>query len=317
MTTQEEQAAPEDIRTHVRERYGRAAARFQVEPTGCCGETSPTEAQQESSNCCGDSTTPEQIDHLSRIYETPDAADLPEEVTGLSMGCGDPITLAKLKPGQTVLDLGSGGGIDCFLAGRNVGPSGHVIGVDMTAQMIEKARANKIKVGAENVEFRLGEIEHLPVADDTVDVIISNCVINLSPDKPQVFREAYRALKPGGYMAVSDIVTDGPLPAVIKKSISAWAGCIAGAMDVNDYIDAIEAAGFSDVKLTPVYFDDSMVDDAAAQLGLDIPKDGKRRFIINADTDPEVIEIDEDIDLDGGSLKKAIFSAKITAYKPV
>jgi SAM-dependent methyltransferase len=317
MTTQEEQAAPEDIRTHVRERYGKAAARFQVETTSCCGETSSAEVQQESSSCCGDSTTPEQIDHLSKIYETADAADLPEEVTGLSMGCGDPITLAKLQPGQTVLDLGSGGGIDCFLAAKNVGPNGHVIGVDMTPEMLEKARANKIKVGAENVEFRLGEIENLPVADDTVDVIISNCVINLSPDKPQVFREAYRALRPGGYMAVSDIVTDGPLPDVIKKSVSAWAGCIAGAMDVNDYLAAIEAAGFTDVQLTPVYFDDSMVDDAATQLGLDIPKDGKRRLIINADTDPEVIEIDEDIDLDGGSLKKAIFSAKITAYKPV
>ena len=192
-----------------------------------------------------------------------------------------------------MLDLGAGGGLDCFLAAKRVGENGHVIGVDMTAEMIEKARANKAKLGAENVEFRLGEIEHLPVADETVDVVISNCVINLSPDKPQVFREAYRALKPGGKLAVSDIVTDGPLPEVIKNDLSAWAGCVAGALEVKDYIEAIEAAGFVDVELTPVYVDKSMVDEAIEQL-----------------------DLGDVVDRDDESLYQAIFSAKVTARKP-
>jgi ubiquinone/menaquinone biosynthesis C-methylase UbiE len=192
------------------------------------------------------------------------------------------------------LDLGSGGGIDCFLAARQVGPQGKVIGVDMTPAMLDKARANQTKMGIENVEFRLGEIEHLPVADGSVDVIISNCVINLSPDKPQVFREAYRVLKSGGKLAVSDIVTDGPLPPEIKSSLSAWAGCVAGALEVKDYIAAIKAAGFVDVKLVPVYFEPQVVDEAVAQVG-------------------------ESLDLGGvptETLQKAVYSGKITARKP-
>ncbi len=167
------------------------------------------------------------------------------------MGCGDPITLASLQPGQTVLDLGSGGGIDCFMAAKKVGERGHVIGVDMTAEMLEKARLNQVKMGFKNVDFRLGEIEHLPVADNTVDVIISNCVVNLSPDKPQVFREAYRVLKPGGKLALSDIVTDGPLPQVVKDSLSAWAGCVAGALDVKDYIATIEGGWIYQYRAHP------------------------------------------------------------------
>jgi SAM-dependent methyltransferase len=205
--------------------------------------------------------------------------------------------LASLEEGQTVLDLGSGGGLDCFLAAKKVGSEGKVIGVDMTASMIEKARANAAKIGAENVEFRLGEIEHLPTPDNSVDVIISNCVINLSPDKPQVFREAFRALKPGGRIAVSDIVTDGPLPEAIKNDLSAWAGCIAGALDVKDYISAIEQAGFEDVELTNDYWDKETVDAAVEQL--DLKHDPKEESEINQDM-----------------LYKTVFSAKITARKP-
>lgn len=288
MTTLEQAKSHEDIRAHVRERYGKLAGEAGSETASdCCGPS------VEDQSCCAPSATIP-LDHVSQIYEASDVLDLPQEVTDLSLGCGDPVTLASLKAGQTVLDLGSGGGIDCFLAAQRVGDTGRVIGVDMTAAMIEKARANKAKMGVENVEFRLGEIEHLPVADDSVDVIISNCVINLSPDKAQVFREAFRVLRPGGRLAVSDIVTDGPLPAEIKNSLSAWAGCIAGALDIRDYIGAIEAAGFVDARFTPVYMDESTILEAAEQLDL-----------------KKVISVDE------GSLHKAIFSAKVTAGKPV
>jgi ubiquinone/menaquinone biosynthesis C-methylase UbiE len=298
MTTPTQSDAPADIRTHVREHYGKAAAEFKP---------------QASRGCCSSSNTI----HVDQIYEAPDAAALPEEVTGLSMGCGDPITLASLQPGQTVLDLGSGGGIDCFLAAQRVGKSGRVIGVDMTAEMIDTARRNKARLGVENVEFRLGEIEHLPAADGTVDVIISNCVINLSPDKPQVFREAYRVLKPGGRLAVSDIVTDGPLPDEIKQSLSAWAGCVAGALDAKEYIAAIEAAGFVDVELTPVYFDKATIDEAIQQLDLDEPKKGSGRgLVINDCCETQIIKLEGAAEADAERLYKAVFSAKVKARKP-
>jgi SAM-dependent methyltransferase len=272
----------QDIHSVVRERYGKIAESFQPSKSAsCCGPA--------SSNCCSDQT-----DGFVKLYESPEAAFLPEEVTGLSLGCGDPVTLASLQPGQVVLDLGSGGGIDCFLAGRKVGPSGYVIGVDMTPAMLEKARANREKLGADNVEFRLGEIEHLPMADGTVDVILSNCVINLSPDKPQVFREAFRALKPGGRLAVSDIVSDGPLPEEVKSNLAAWAGCVAGALDVKEYVAAIEAAGFVDVNITPVYLAPEMVDEAVAQLD-----DAIDRAAVSQE-----------------AIYKTIFSAKVTARKP-
>ncbi len=287
-----------DIRTVVRDRYGAIAEKAAAgEQASCC---SP--AQSESS-CCGPTDDAEQLSMVSKLYEDPDVADLPAEVTDISLGCGDPVTLASLTPGQTVLDLGSGGGIDCFLAAKKVGPTGKVIGVDMTASMIERARANKEKLGAENVEFRLGEIEHLPVADNTVDVIISNCVVNLSPDKPQVFREAFRALKPGGKLAVSDIVTDGPLPDVVKNSLSAWAGCVAGALDVQEYIGGIELAGFVDVELKPIYWDQVMIDAAVEQLDPEIAAQveeakakGKKVMVINEGGDADVIEIDDSVD---------------------
>jgi len=290
MSNEVKEDTPVDVRTHVRERYGKIAGDFRPEnAANCCGPSTSNDA------CCTPTAT-SAIDTISKIYETPDAAELPDDVTMLSLGCGDPVTLASLQPGETVLDLGSGGGIDCFLAAKRVGETGHIIGIDMTAQMIEKARANKAKIGIKNVEFRLGEIEHLPVADNTVDVIISNCVINLSTDKPQVFREAYRALKPGGRLSVNDIVTDGPLPNEIKNNLSAWTGCIAGALDVKDYTAAIENAGFEDVKLTPVFIDKETIDEAVEQFD---------------------ISIDEVADSNYESIYRAIFSAKITARKPL
>lgn len=307
-----------DIHAAVRDRYGAIAEKaLEGSQTGCC----PGPSQ---SSCCGDTQEgPSQLSAVAKLYEDPDAMDLPSEVTDISLGCGDPVTLASLEPGQTVLDLGSGGGIDCFLAAKKVGPTGHVIGVDMTASMIETARVNKAKIGAKNVEFRLGEIEHLPVADNSVDVIISNCVINLSPDKPQVFRDAFRVMKPGGKLAVSDIVTDGPLPDEIKSNMSAWAGCIAGALDVNEYIQGIEDAGFTDVKLIPSYWDQEMVDSVVQQLDPELvaqvekaKSEGKAVLVVNEGGDGEIIEIENPVGFDDFDPQKAVFSAKITAFKP-
>src|SRR5258706_11151622 len=184
-----------------------------------------------SASCCGPSDCCSQNNSL---YPEQLLTTLPSDVTSTSYGCGDPITLASLQPGQTVLDLGSGAGLDCLLAVQKVGPDGRVIGVDMTPEMIERAQNNAKRVNATNVEFRQGYLEELPVESNTVDVIISNCVINLAPDKAKVFTEAIRVLKPGGKLAVSDIVTDGPLPEAIKKSLSAWAGCVAGAVEAKD-----------------------------------------------------------------------------------
>jgi len=280
-----------DVRAAVRERYGKTAAGERS--GGCCGDSTGA-----ASSCCG-STGGEvlQLADVATLYDDPEVTTLPPEVTDLSLGCGNPVALASLQPGQTVLDLGSGGGIDCFLAAKKVGPAGTVIGVDMTPEMIERARANRQKLGAENVSFRLGEIEHLPVADNSVDVILSNCVINLSPDKVQTFREAFRVLKPGGRLAVSDIVTGGPLPAAVKESLSAWAGCVGGALEVTDYIAAIEAAGFVDVSLTPVYWEEEMVAEAVTQL------------------DPTLAGTLEQTQADN-AVNEAVFSAQITARKP-
>ncbi len=279
----------EDIRIHVRQRYGKIAAETQVgQVASCCGP------EDSGDSCCGPEATVN-IDQLAILYDqAPDAAELPDEVTGLSLGCGDPVTLATLEPGQTVLDLGSGGGIDCFLAAKRVGESGRVIGIDMTPEMLQKARANKAKLGAQNVEFRLGEIENMPVADGSVDVVISNCVINLSPDKPRVFEETFRVLRPGGRLAVADIVSDGPLPEQIKRDLSAWAGCLGGALDVADYVGGIEQAGFVDVQVERVYFDSGMVEEAADRL----------------DLDPVLVGQPADI-------QRAVFSAKVTARKPL
>ncbi|MCK4470937.1 MAG: arsenite methyltransferase, partial [Anaerolineae bacterium] len=171
------------------------------------------------------------------------AADIP------SLGCGNPIALSELQPGEVVLDLGSGGGLDCFLAAHKVGPQGKVVGLDMTPDMIQLARANAKDLSMDNVEFRLGEMEHMPIDSDSMDVVISNCVINLSPDKDAVFREVFRALKPGGRLCVSDIVTHGELPASVRESLEQWAGCVAGALEEKEYLEKIRAAGFVQAEL--------------------------------------------------------------------
>ena len=181
-------------------------------------------------------------------YSNEDLRNVPE-ASNMGLGCGNPVALAALKEGETVLDLGSGGGIDVFLAAKRVGHKGKVIGVDMTEEMIKRAKSTAKKYGYTNTEFRLGEIENLPVEDNSVDVIISNCVINLSIDKEKVFREAYRVLKLGGKIMISDLVTEGELPEEIKKSFDAWAGCIAGALEKNEYLETIKKAGFKKVKV--------------------------------------------------------------------
>ena len=228
---------PEEIRESVKKRYGEIA---QSGPSGCgCA----------ASGCCsGPAAAPlggssRQIGYSQEeLQAVPPGADL-------GLGCGNPQAIAALLPGETVLDLGSGGGFDCFLAARQVGLTGHVIGVDMTAEMVAKARENAGEAGYARVEFRLGEIEHLPVADASVDVILSNCVINLSPDKLQVWREAFRVLRPGGRLAVADIVATAPLPEELRHDLALYAGCLAGAATVNELKSMLREAGFSDIRI--------------------------------------------------------------------
>jgi arsenite methyltransferase len=216
--------SPEEIRNIVRQHYAQHA----ITSSSCCAD----------SNCC-DNT----------FYNPELLIDLPADVSGFSLGCGDPITLAGLAPGSTVLDLGSGGGLDCFLAAKQVGPTGRVIGVDMTPEMLERARAAAEKMAITNVEFRYGFLEELPVEDNHVDVILSNCVINLAPDKAPVFAEAFRVLKPGGLFSVSDIVIRGELSAELKKDMEAWSACVSGAMPEQEYIEKLAAAGFTDIQV--------------------------------------------------------------------
>lgn len=237
--------ADERIKEVVRQTYGDIARRSLEGPerASCCGPS-------QSTSCCGPSEAAvESTAAAARFYSAGALTDLPDSVTGVSLGCGDPTAIAELQPGQVVLDLGSGGGIDCFLAAREVGPEGRVIGLDMTPEMVKLGRRNAKQVGATNVEFRYGEMEDIPLPDQSVDVIISNCVINLSPDKDAVFGEAYRVLRPGGWMSVADIVVDGDLPPAIRSRLDAWAGCIAGALDEADYVDKIRAAGFEEVEV--------------------------------------------------------------------
>ena len=223
-----------DIKQAVRERYaGHAQA-----GTSCCSSS------QSPSSCCGSSTvSPELGYEAGALAEIPAGADL-------SLGCGNPLALLELSEGETVLDLGSGGGIDCFLAAKRVGPTGHVIGVDMTPEMIDRARRNAASGGYGNVEFRLGEIEHLPVEDASVDAVISNCVVNLVPDKAQVFRDVFRVLKPGGRLSVSDIVTLGEVPLAIRDSVDAYVACLSGAILRDEYLALMEDAGLEDVTIT-------------------------------------------------------------------
>jgi arsenite methyltransferase len=240
------------VKEVVRERYGEIAAPFlEKEGASCCSPQQASCCLPQQTSCCGPSQTDvTQIANAMRLYSVRELADLPDSVTDMAMGCGNPTAIAELKPGEVVLDLGSGGGIDCFLAARQVGPQGRVIGLDMTPEMIHLARQNAKKVGATNVEFRYGEMEDLPLPDESVDVIISNCVINLSPDKDKVFSEAYRVLRLGGRLAVSDIVTHGPLPEVVRSNLEAWAGCVAGALDEAVYLDKMRRAGFTEVEVT-------------------------------------------------------------------
>lgn len=247
----------EEIRQAVRERYaGVARGSACCEPVvsnECCGPQAkpadqPTPDLLSATSCCVSKSAPSAAQVAEALgYSQDDLQDLPEGAN-MGLGCGNPQAIAALKPGETVVDLGSGGGIDCFLAAKRVGTSGQVIGVDMTVEMITKARAAAKNANLEHVEFRLGEIEHLPVADNTVDVVISNCVINLSPDKQAVFNEAYRILKPGGRFAVSDIVALGEMPAGLLENFKALTGCVAGASKESEIRGMLEAAGFTDIQ---------------------------------------------------------------------
>jgi|WetSurMetagenome_2_1015567.scaffolds.fasta_scaffold270389_2 arsenite methyltransferase len=255
----------EEITKTVRNRYASVAKGAE---SSCCGNGANSKAK---SSCCGTSSalTAENISKAvgyseSDINEVPDGANL-------GLGCGNPVALASLKKGEVVLDLGSGAGFDCFLAASRVGSEGRVIGVDMTPEMLDKARENARKGLYRNVEFRLGEIENLPVADASVDVIISNCVINLSVDKNRVFQEAFRALKPGGRLMVSDLVLLKSLPAKLMESVEAYVGCVAGALPKADYIAGIKAAGFKDVEIVAenTFPLENIVDDSAAKAIMD------------------------------------------------
>jgi len=232
---------PTPIHKAVQEYYGNVAR----ESGTCCGAS----ASSEPGTCCGASANPDKIQN--DLYPAELLAALPAEIANFTAGSGDPISLANLKSGETVLDLGSGRGLDCFLAARQVGESGHVIGVDMTPEMLERARSNAARVRFQNVEFRQGYLEALPVDDNSIDVIISNCVINLSPDKPQVFREMYRTLKPGGRIAVSDMVANHPLPEEAHKDREGWCGCTTGALANEIFTKELSKAGFVDIRVEP------------------------------------------------------------------
>ena len=227
----------DNIREVVKQKYGQAALRVQNGSTSCCG-TRPA---------VGGGCDP----ITSNLYDTRQSSEVPEQAMQASLGCGNPTALAQLNPGETVLDLGSGGGIDVLLSAKRVGPTGKAYGLDMTDEMLALARENQRQAGVTNAEFVKGEIENIPLPDDSVDVIISNCVINLSADKDRVLREAFRVLKPGGRFAVSDVVVSGEIPAAIRNSVEAWIGCIAGALRDTDYAAKLAGAGFGDIAIEP------------------------------------------------------------------
>jgi SAM-dependent methyltransferase len=227
----------QDIKEVVKEKYGQAALRVSTGGSSCCGASAALDG------CCDPIT--------SNLYDSTQAGELPEAALKASLGCGNPTLLAALNPGETVLDLGSGGGIDVLLSARRVGPTGKAYGLDMTDEMLALANENKRAAGAENVEFLKGEIENIPLPDNSVDVIISNCVINLSSNKDRVIAEAFRVLRPGGRFAVSDVVTKGEMLPEIRKSVLMWVGCIAGALEENDYRAKLAAAGFGQIELEP------------------------------------------------------------------
>ena len=226
-----------ELKEVVKEKYGQAALRVNAGGSSCCGAAAALDG------CCDPIT--------SNLYDAAQTGDLPQEAVLASLGCGNPTALAQLNPGETVLDLGSGGGIDVLLSARRVGPSGKAYGLDMTDEMLALARENQRKAGVENVEFLKGEIEQIPLPDNSVDVIISNCVINLSGDKDRVLREAFRVLKPGGRFAVSDVVTRGEVPAEVRKNMLLWVGCIAGALGEDEYAEKLAKAGFQGIEIEP------------------------------------------------------------------
>jgi len=271
----------EAIRKSVREGYAQIA----LQGSSCCGS---------GVSCCSGSNLATEISRKIG-YGDEEMAAVPEGAN-LGLGCGNPLALAALQGGETVVDLGSGAGFDCFLASRLVGAAGRVIGVDMTPAMLDKARENARKGGFANVEFRLGEIEHLPVADNTADLIISNCVVNLSPDKEQVFHDAYRVLKPGGRLMISDIVLLKKLPEIIRSSIEAYIGCVAGAALKDHYLGALVAAGFQDVTI---------MEEATFPLELIISDPTLKAVADNLQLDPEAAE----------KLARTIVSMKVSARK--
>jgi SAM-dependent methyltransferase len=226
-----------ELRDVVKEKYGQAALRVHTGGSSCCGAGAALDG------CCDPIT--------SNLYEASQTGLLPEEAVLASLGCGNPTALAELREGETVLDLGSGGGIDVLLSARRVGSSGKAYGLDMTDEMLALARENQRRAGVENVEFLKGEIEHIPLPDNSMDVIISNCVINLSSDKDRVLREAFRVLKPGGRFAVSDVVTRGAVPDDVRKNVLLWVGCIAGALDDDAYVAKLTRAGFEAIAIEP------------------------------------------------------------------
>ena len=288
--TEQTTLGKEKIHQEVRKAYaGRVSAETKSTEDGCC-------------SCgCGDGASLDEA-ALRMGYSEQDLEGVPEGAN-LGLGCGAPLTHARVQPGETVLDLGSGAGFDAFIAARAVGPEGRVIGVDMTPEMLAKAEQNATGSGVTNTEFRLGQIESLPVADGEVDVIVSNCVINLSPDKPAVFREAFRALKPGGRLAVSDIVLTAPLPERVANSIAAYVGCLAGASLLDDYLQAIHDAGFEEVEvaesrpaLQALSLDDPMTRAVLDELGAASP---------------------EELSIDLVAVANSVVSAKVVARKPV
>lgn len=272
-----------DVKKTVRSRYGQIAK----QSGSCCGPTH---------SCCGSADLAQDISRKigyseEELKTVPDGANL-------GLGCGNPIALASLKKGEIVLDLGSGAGFDCFLAANQVGKTGKVIGVDMTAEMLDRARENARKGKFDNVEFRLGEIENLPVGDNQVDIIISNCVINLSPDKKKVFEEAFRTLKPGGRLMVSDIVLLKELPAEVKNSVAAYVGCVAGAIHKKEYLDAIQTAGFKETKV---------LDETIYPI----------EFLANDPTTREVVKNLKLSQEKAKDLANSVVSIKVSAVKPL
>lgn len=271
---------------NIKEIVKKGYAKIAKQESSCCGP---------ANSCCGSHDTSETISR--KIGYSEEEIKAAPEGANLGLGCGNPLAHASLKEGETVLDLGSGAGFDCFLAAHRVGKNGRVIGIDMTQEMVQKARENASKGNYENVDFKLGEIEDIPVTDNSVDIVISNCVINLSPDKGKVFKEAFRILKPGGRLMISDIVLLKELPDFIKNSIEAYVGCVSGAILKDEYIEALEAAGFQEIKI---------LDETS------LPADG-------IDNDPSVKMIIEDLNISPETvmdITRSVVSIKLYAAKP-